>query len=222
MSRLMLAAAAIVILIVGIMMTGGGLSGAVAVPRSGMAQADRHAAILAATTIDVRGAAIGALRSSNRTIFADQDAEVTYHTTTTPDGMFSFLSGAGVKKEYTLIMRGRVEALIDMGDFDPQRAIILGDGAAARLVLPAVTLRATVDPQRSEVTLDSDSCLWVMCAGDRLDMLQGAAELAPSDLIGAASGRGIVEEAERTARNFYTALLKQAGVAVTVEFEGGN
>jgi hypothetical protein len=222
-TRIILIVGAIIILIVGASMIGSGPTGMTpAAPVAGTAQAQRHAAILAATMIDVRGTTLGALQASNRTIFADQDAEIVYHATTSPDGVFSFLAGAGVKKDYTLTVRGKVEALIDMGEFDPQRDLSIGEDAVARLVLPAVTLRATVDPQRSVVTLDSDSCLWVMCAGDRLDMLQGAAEQAPGDMITAASERGVILEAERTARDFYTALLKQAGVQVTVGFEGGN
>jgi hypothetical protein len=181
---------------------------------------DHHAAVLAATTIDLRAVTLSAISRANRQIFAAQDSEAVYHTSTAPTGAVSFLAGMDVKKDYTVTIRGSVEALIDMQGFRPERDITFDANGTVRVTLPAITLRATVDPKRSEVTLDRDTCLWVLCAGDRMDVLQGAAAYAPDAMMIAAKERGIIAAAEHEAITFYTGMLSRNGFPVVVIVQG--
>jgi len=170
-----------------------------------------------ADRVDVGLTIIEAVRHVNKQVFIEHYSSVEIRSIDAPEGWIAWLERAGVRQEYLMLVRGRVQAGFDLAQLGSDDVWVSADGHRAQITLPPPQVFAdnvALDLANSRIIESSDFCPGFICPGDRLSNFQKEVEPeAKKRLIASAEEAGILSQAAADAEIYYEQLLNALGVA---------
>lgn len=167
--------------------------------------------------VDVGATIIEAVKHVNKQVFIEHYSGVEIRSVDAPEGWAFWLGQVGVRQEYLMLVRGRVQAGIDLSQVGPEDIWVSTDGQRVQLMLPApqvFTESVALDLANSRIIEDADYCPGFICPGDRLSNFQEDLEPeAKRRLITSAEEAGILSQAASDAEAYYEQLLNALGIA---------
>lgn len=167
--------------------------------------------------VEVGPTIIEAVKHVNKQTFIEHYTSIEVRDIDLPEGGWAWTQKLGLKQEFMMLIRGRVQAGIDLSQLDEDDIWVSSDGKRVQLTLPPPQIFAqdvTLDLANSHIIRSSDFCPGFICPDDRLASFQQEMEPeARQALIAAAREQGILSQAAADAEAYYEGLLNALGIA---------